>query len=42
VPIDQLSRGNPVSRALLGLADQVAPTGKARKDGWLHTIFRNT
>ena len=43
VPIDQLSRGNPVSRALLGLAHQLAPSiGKGRKEGWLNTLFGNT
>ncbi len=43
VPIDQLSRGNPVSRALLGLAHQLAPIhGKGRKEGWLNTLFGNT
>lgn len=42
VPIDQLARGNPVSRALLGLAHQFAPVGKGRKESWLNTIFGNT
>ncbi len=42
VPIDQLARGNPVSRALLGLAHQLAPVGKGRKESWLNTIFGNT
>lgn len=39
VPIDRMARGNPVSRALLGLAQQIAPAGQARKDGWLSTFF---
>jgi pilus assembly protein CpaE len=42
VPIDQLARGNPVSRALLGLAHQMSPTEKSRKEGWLNHLFGNT
>lgn len=41
VPIDQMARGNPVSRALLALAQQIAPAERVRKDGWLSTIFGN-
>jgi pilus assembly protein CpaE len=41
VPIDRMARGNPVSRALLMLAQQIAPAERARKDGWLSTIFGN-
>jgi pilus assembly protein CpaE len=40
VPIDKMSKSHPVSRALLGLAQQVSPSGaKGRKEGWLNTIF---
>jgi pilus assembly protein CpaE len=39
VPIDKLARGNPVSRALLGLAHELAPVEKGRKEGWLNNLF---
>jgi len=42
VPIDKLARGNPVSRALLELAQRIAPAEKGKKDSWLSTMFGNT
>jgi pilus assembly protein CpaE len=41
VPIDKLSRNNPVSRALMDMAQRVAPAEKGKKDNWLSTIFGN-
>jgi pilus assembly protein CpaE len=41
VPIDKLSRNNPVARALLQLAQSVAPIEGARKDSWLSGLFGN-
>ena len=41
VPIGKMARTNPVTRALLDLCNAVAPTEKARKDGWLNTFFGN-
>jgi pilus assembly protein CpaE len=39
VPIDKLSRGNPVSRALLELAQAIAPAESGKKDSWLSSLF---
>jgi pilus assembly protein CpaE len=42
IPIDRLTPGNPVARALGDLARKVAPLqGGARKDGWLASMFSN-
>ena len=41
VPIDKLSRNNPVARALLDLAQSVAPVEGARKETWLSGLFGN-
>jgi pilus assembly protein CpaE len=41
VPIGRMSRGNPVSRALLDLAERISPAEKGKKDSWLSTIFGN-
>jgi len=41
VPIDKLSRNNPVARALLELAQSIAPVEGARKDTWLSSLFGN-
>jgi pilus assembly protein CpaE len=41
VPIDKLSRSNPVTRALMDLAQSVAPVDGAKKDGWLSGLFGN-
>jgi len=41
VPIDKLSRNNPVARALLELAQSIAPVEGARKDTWLSGLFGN-
>lgn len=41
VPIGRLARTNPVTRSLLDLCNAVAPPQKAKKDGWLNTIFGN-
>ena len=41
VPIGRMSRGNPVSRALLDLAQRISPAEKSKKDSWLSTIFGN-
>jgi pilus assembly protein CpaE len=42
VPIDKLSRGNPVARALTELALTIAPPEVVRKDGWLSSMFGGT
>ncbi|MBA2724227.1 MAG: AAA family ATPase [Methylibium sp.] len=39
VPIDRLSRNNPVARALQKLAASIAPVEDAKKDGWLSSMF---
>jgi len=42
IPIDRLTPGNPVARALAELAKKVAPPqGGAKKDGWLASMFHN-
>ena len=41
VPISKLSRSNPVTRALLELAQSVAPVEGAKKDRWLSGLFGN-
>ena len=41
VPIDKLSRNNPVARALLDLAQSVAPVEATKKDRWLSGLFGN-
>lgn len=41
VPIDRLARNNPVARALLDLAQAVAPVENLKKDGWLVSLFGN-
>ena len=41
VPISKLSRNNPVTRALLELAQSVAPVEGAKKDSWLSGLFGN-
>jgi pilus assembly protein CpaE len=41
VPIGKMARSNPVTRALLELCNAVAPMERAKKDGWLNTIFGN-
>jgi pilus assembly protein CpaE len=39
VPIDKLSRNNPVARGLLELAQSIAPVEGARKETWLSGLF---
>jgi len=39
VPIDRLSRNNPVAKALLELAQSIAPVEKGKKDTWLSSLF---
>jgi pilus assembly protein CpaE len=39
VPIDKLARSSPVTRALLELAQSIAPTESNKKDGWLSSLF---
>jgi pilus assembly protein CpaE len=41
VPIDRMAKKNPVSRALLELAQHVSPAESAKKDSWLSTILGN-
>jgi pilus assembly protein CpaE len=41
VPIDRLSHNNPVARALLELAQSVAPVESGKKDTWLASLFGN-
>ncbi len=41
VPIDRLARNNPVARALLDLAQAVAPVENLKKDSWLVSLFGN-
>jgi pilus assembly protein CpaE len=41
VPIEKLARNNPVARALLDLAQTIAPIESAKKDGWLSSLFGN-
>ena len=41
VPIDRLSHNNPVARALLELAQSVAPVEGGKKDTWFGSLFGN-
>ena len=41
VPIEKLARNNPVAKALLELAQTIAPTENAKKDTWLSSLFGN-
>lgn len=40
VPIEKAGRANPVAKALLQMAQTVAPVEAQRKDGWLASMFR--
>ena len=42
VPIDRLSRNNPVAKALLELAQSIAPAEGGKKDTWLSSLFGGT
>jgi len=41
VPIGKLSRNSPVARALMELAQSIAPVEGAKKDTWLSGLFGN-
>ena len=41
VPIEKLAKNNPVAKALLELAQTLAPMEVAKKDRWLSSLFGN-